>query len=223
MGWFKDAADIVSSWFGVGAQYSAEKYAADMAYKGTSEMNLANKKLAEENRAFQERMSSTAYQRQKADLEAAGYNPALAYTQGPASTPQGGVIPMQNELSEKGSRMAKAVSSAMDRMMFKKQMEVMEEQRRKNHWEAYQAWAVGRKHIMDYEALWQQVNKMFPIQVDILKNQKIQGEWGAWSAESMEKLNKQRAELNSDLLMFDKILGYLRDFAGTGKGVIFGR
>ena len=69
-----------------------------LSNQGASEQNQSNVAISQAQMDFQERMSSTAYQRSMADMRKAGLNPILAYKQGGASSPSGAGIPAVNEM-----------------------------------------------------------------------------------------------------------------------------
>jgi len=89
---------------------------------GQNSANDQNKWMAQHNTEFQERMSSTAHQREVKDLEAAGLNPILSAGGGGASTPSGAVIPMQNAVNS--GKAVEAARAFMENELKDKQVKV---------------------------------------------------------------------------------------------------
>lgn len=94
-----------------------------MGAASAASINKKQMGLARDQMAFQERMSSTAYQRAMGDMRKAGLNPILAYKQGGASSP-GGAMAQLRDPGESGAmralataQIASAVSQArMDKL-----------------------------------------------------------------------------------------------------------
>lgn len=98
---------------GIGA--AGNMAGAYMSYKAQQAANRSNERIAHDRMAFEERMSSTAYQRSRADLEKAGYNPILAMGGSGASTPSGMNVTVQPEsLEGVGRAVSQGVQSAFE-------------------------------------------------------------------------------------------------------------
>ena len=108
-------ANVLGSVLGAFGQGGANAANASMAREAWNN----NLYAMMENQRFQERMSSTAYQRAMNDMRYAGLNPILAYSQGGATTPGGmgasmQAATMQNELGGLGDGISSAAQAAKD-------------------------------------------------------------------------------------------------------------
>ena len=80
---------------------------------GQNKTNEAQQQMMAQQQSFQERMSSTAYQRASTDMTAAGLNPMMMFSSGSAaSTPAGATPSSQVKSGIDGETMQRAISTA---------------------------------------------------------------------------------------------------------------
>lgn len=109
--------------FGALALKALPVIGAGLGYLATRASNAAAAREAQKNREFQERMSSSAHQREVRDLQMAGINPILSASRG-ASSPSGAVA----DVRDTGEGISRGVASALAIRQAKAQAELTESQ-----------------------------------------------------------------------------------------------
>lgn len=221
----------------------AAKFVGDVATGGAisnsaavADVNQQNIGFAREQNAFQERMSNTAYQRAMQDMEKAGLNPMLAFSQGGASTPSGVSPTVQSpEPGNVGRNLGENIRSAVGMQADIKSKNAQTDLTNKNVDVANTTMRLNETNAAKNEASAQEVKK----NTELLekKKQQVDYEIDNTRLDSHNKLQEglrrqreneiaeQRKGVDKNLAPVDAILERVEDAAGavTGAKGVFKR
>lgn len=95
----EEGGDDNGGLWGVGALLGASLLGGLLSSEAQEKTNTTNMELGQKMMDFQREMSNTSYQRGVIDMQKAGLNPMLAYSQGGASTPSGTMPRVENKIA----------------------------------------------------------------------------------------------------------------------------